>query len=190
MLDGLRGKLKRKDGSYVVVELGGLDLRVRVPTASEERLPPVGQSVALFTWLHWRQDGLELYGFLEEEERRLFQLLMSVGGVGPKSALAIVGAAPLNQLLAAIRGGQAEVLEKSSGIGHKLALRIILELKDKIGTAEDKEALDLLEADNEILEALVSLGYSKRQAGAAVRKIDPALKTSSDRLRDALKKIS
>ena len=189
MICGLRGKLARKDGKTLVIGVGGFDLKLAIPLGTSERLPAVGQEVALFTYLHLKEGGIELYGFLSEAELQFFEVLLTVTGIGPRSALSILGVAPAEQLMATIGKGEVDFLQKSSGIGRKTAERIILELKDKLGGRGDGGVAELVEADSDILEALLSLGYRKDKAKEAVEKIDSALTTASERLRDALKKI-
>ncbi len=189
MIYGLRGIIVRKDGKLVVIRVGKIDFGIAVPLGTGERLPATGIEVELFTYLHLREGGADLYGFLSESERRFFEALISVTGVGPKSALSILGVAPADDLMITIARGEVDLLQKSSGIGRKTAERIVLELRDKVGVRGDKEAMGLVEADSDIREALMSLGYPKRQANDAVKKIEPGLATASERLRDALKKI-
>ncbi|MDP3991839.1 MAG: Holliday junction branch migration protein RuvA [Candidatus Colwellbacteria bacterium] len=189
MIYGLRGTLKRKEGKSVVVGVGGFDFKVAVPLTTGERLPAVGEEVEFFTYFHLREGGADLYGFLGEPERHLFEALISVTGIGPKSALSILGVAPAEELMTTIAKGEVDMLQRSSGIGRKTAERIVLELKDKMEGRGSAETGGLVEADSDIAEALVSLGYPVRLAREAVRKIDPELTTASDRLRDALKKI-
>ena len=172
-----------------MVGVGGFDFRVAVSLGTSERLPAVGHEVELFTHLHLKEGGADLYGFLSEPELRFFEALISVTGVGPKSALSILGVASAEQLAAAISKGEVDLLQRSSGIGRKTAERIVLELKDKLGSVGGEEGAGLMEADSDILEALLSLGYRRDKAKEAVKKIDPALATASERLRDALKKI-
>lgn len=179
----------RKDGKTIVIGVGGFDLKAAVPLGASERLPAIGQEVELFTYLHLKEGGIELYGFLSELELQFFEALLTVSGVGPRSALSILGVAPAEQLTATISRGEVDLLQRSAGIGRKTAERIVLELKDKLGDGRPGEALGLTETDSDILEALVSLGYRKDKAKEAVKKIDPALTTASERLRDALKKI-
>lgn len=173
-----------------MIGVGGIDFQVAVSLATGERLPAVGQEMELFTYLHLKEGGVELYGFLTERELQFFQALISVSGVGPKSALSILGVAPAEHLMTTIGKGEVDLLQKSSGIGRKTAERIVLELKDKLGGGVGEEGIiKLVEADSDILEALLSLGYRRDQAKEAVKQIDPALATPSARLRDALKKI-
>lgn len=186
---GLKGKLAQKDGKYLVVEVGGFEFLVAVPLGAAERLPAIGAEIRLFNYLHLKEGGVELYGFLTESERQFFEALLSVSGVGPKSALSILGVAPAEQLMATIAKGEVDLLQKSSGIGRKTAERIVVELRDKVSSKGGEGVMGLVEADSDIMEALMSLGYRKDKAKEAVKKIDPALTTAGERLRDALKKI-
>ncbi|MBI2506695.1 MAG: Holliday junction branch migration protein RuvA [Candidatus Colwellbacteria bacterium] len=189
VISGIKGILKRKEGRFIVISVGGLDFKAAIPLGTGEKLPAIGQAVELFTYLHLREGGADLYAFLSESERQFFEALISVSGVGPKSALSILGVAPAEQLMATIARGEVELLQGSSGIGRKTAERIVLELKDKVGDRESEGIVELTESDSDILEALISLGYRKDKAKEAVKKIDLKLTTASERLRDALRKI-
>ena len=160
-----------------------------VPATSETKLPKVGGKVMVYTYLHIREGGADLYGFLSEDELAFFESLVSVSGIGPKSAVSILSVAPVEQLMAAVSQGEAELLQRTSGIGKKTAERIVLELKDKVIADGDKRAVGIMESDNDVCDALVNLGYSRRDAKNVLSKIDKSLTGTSDRLRDALKKI-
>jgi Holliday junction DNA helicase RuvA len=189
MIYSLTGELKRKGGRVVVIGVGGVDFKVAIPIRSEAQLPKIGEKASLFTYLHVRENSLELYGFLTEKEIGLFELLLSVSGIGPKSALSILSVAPVDQLMAAISQGETELLQGSSGVGRKTAERIVVELKDKIIVAGDKTTIEIMQKDSDILEALMGLGYTRSRAKEAIEKIDASLTSASERLRDALNKI-
>ncbi len=144
------------------------------------------KGVALWTHLAVRENILDLYGFYSEGELRLFELLLTVSGIGPKSALAILDIASVETLRSAISGGNASYLTKVSGIGKKTAEKIVLELRDKVGTAAESTDASL-RGDEEALEAMRALGYSQAEARDALRKVPPGIEKSSDRLRAALK---
>ena len=139
MIYGLRGTLKRKEGKSVVVGVGGFDFKVAVPLTTGERLPAVGEEVEFFTYFHLREGGADLYGFLGEPERHFFEALISVTGIGPKSALSILGVAPAEELMTTIARGEVDLLQRSSGIGRRTAERIVLELKDKLADRAGQE---------------------------------------------------
>jgi len=191
MIYSVSGRIKLKKNSFVVVEAGGIGFKIFTSAASFKKTPEVGSPVNLFTYMHVREDGMSLYGFLEEKELSLFEALISVSGIGPKIALGILGMAPVERLTAAISKGETELLQKSYSIGRKTAERIVIELKDKIVLDEEsgEEVVRLMESDADVYEALLSLGYSRSQVQTAISKINPKLKGVDGRLRDALNKI-
>lgn len=191
MIYTVSGKLSHKKGNFVVVNCGGIGFKVFASVGTQSKLPPVGSEINLFTYLCVKEDSLDLYGFLEEEEISFFESLISVSGVGPRSAMMILGVAPVGRLSAAISSGEVGILQKASGVGRKTAERIILELKDKISVfgTESDEVVRLIKSDADVYEALVSLGYTGGQAKEVIQKIAPELVGINDRLRDALNKI-
>lgn len=189
MIYSLSGKLLHKKQHFIVLEVGGVGFRVVVPETVSAELPAVGGSVALFTHLHVREDALDLYGFKNERELSLFESLISISGIGPKSGINIMNVAQIDQLIAAINEGRTELLVKASGIGKKTAERVILELKGKLDFGDgSKKTLSLMEGDIDLEETLVGLGFTKQQAKAAVSRIDPSIKGFNERLKEALKK--
>jgi len=157
---------------HLVVQVGGLGFRVSVPTSVLEQVDGVGRPVELVTHLHVRENELALYGCESEEELALFEQLLSVSGVGPKVALAILSSVPPDSLRMAIARGNAEVLARVRGIGPKMARKIVFHLKDKIGAELEPEAVPFLtEADAEVIAALTSLGYSVVEAQAALQSL-------------------
>jgi holliday junction DNA helicase RuvA len=187
MIHSVSGKLTEKHDTYIVIEVSGIGFRIFFPEEHASRLPSVGDPIHMFSYLHVREDALELYGFLTEAELSFFEKLISVSGIGPKSAQNILAVAPIDRLIAAINEGKAELLTKASGIGRKTADRIILELKGKIEIRGAKTIVGLMESDQEIEETLVSLGYSRADAKSAVSKINPRTQGFKDRLKEALR---
>ena len=171
----------------MVLTTAGIGLKIFVSAVTAERLSKVGDSLTLHTYLHVRENALELYGFLTEQELLLFESLNSISGIGPKSALAILSIAPADRLVAAINEGKTELLTKASGVGRKTAERIILELKGKLEARGAARLVSLMESDVELEETLMSLGYSRQQARAAIAKIDPATAGFKERLKAALR---
>lgn len=188
MIYSISGKLTEKREKYIVVDVMGIGFRVYVSENQTSRLPSVGDPIKLFSYLHVREDALELYGFLTESEVNFFEQLNSISGIGPRSALSILSVAPIDRLIAAINEGKTDLLTKASGIGRKTSERIILELKGKIEMKDAKRMVGLMESDVEIEETLASLGYSRAEAKNAVSKIDPATAGFKDRLKEALRK--
>lgn len=191
MIYSVSGKIDVKKNAYVVVSLSGLGFKIFISLNTYKKLPEVGANITLLTHFHVRKDNMSLYGFLEESEFNFFEALLSVSGIGPKSALGVLSAAPIDKLAGAISKGEKELLQKSYGIGKKTAERIVMELKDKIVFDDKKgeEVVRLMESDFDVYEALMSLGYSTKQSKTAIEKIDPKLKGVDERLRDALNKI-
>lgn len=186
MLSHLKGNLETRAEKYVVMDIGGVGFKVFVSPTTLEQLPPAGQRVALHTHLYVRQEALEMYGFLTRPELIFFETLLSVSGVGPRVALGVLSVAPVNAIAAAIAKGQAELLTKVSGVGNKVAQKIILELKDKItklGFGADETEFQ----DHEVIDALVSLGYSQAQARSAIRNLPKETKGVEKRIKEALK---
>jgi len=189
MIYSLSGDLKSKKGRFIFVGLGGMTFKIMVPATSEGRLPKVGNKITVYTFLHIRESGADLYGFLSEGELSFFESLVSVSGIGPKSAVSILSVAPVEQLRAAVSRGEVDLLQKSSGVGRKTAQRIILELKDKVVSVGDEGTVETMQTDSDVYDALVNLGYSRGSARDVLGEIDESLSGTADRLRDALKKI-
>jgi Holliday junction DNA helicase RuvA len=187
MLYGISGKLVVKKENFIVIEAGNIGFKLFMAGNALRKLPSIGENLKVFAFLYLRQDGFELYGFLNEKELFLFEKLNSISGIGPKSAIGILSVAPYEQLIAAINEGKADLLTRASGIGKKTAERIVLELKGKLGAEGQAEIISLMESDIELEEALVGLGYSRQEAKNAISKIDPKFKSLKDRLREALK---
>ena len=189
MIYSLSGKLSAKKNGLIVIEVGGVGFKVVVGKNAMESLPDVGSLVKLFSHLYMREDGLELYGFISEEELSFFEKLISISGIGPKSALNILSIAKLDQLIAAINEGKVDLLTKASGVGKKTAERVVLELRGKLQSVSSEKIVKQMESDLDIEDALVGLGYARQQAKNAISKIDPKIKNLEDRIKEALKKI-
>jgi Holliday junction DNA helicase RuvA len=172
-----------------VLSIAGIGVKVFVSGSVLEGHTTKGSQVRLSTYMHIRDGAVDMYGFSDEHERHFFESLISVSGVGPKSAMNILSMASLDRLLAAVSEGDAALFQKTAGIGKKTAERIVLELKEKVIGPKDEHTIAKIKADSDVLEALVGLGYQKAQARAVIGKIDDSLTTTDDRLRDALKKI-
>ncbi len=188
MIASLKGTLQSLAGDGAVVDVHGIGFRVYMPTPTMSTLGAIGDEVELHTHLHLREDNVTLYGFATPEELGLFQTLIGVSGLGPRLALAMLSAMSVEKLAMAIASGGADLLSEIPGIGRKTANRIILELKEKIAagwlTAPPPE---FAEENTEVLSALVSLGYSVREASHALATLptDQAL-TLEEKIRLAL----
>ena len=185
MIARLRGTPVASTSEGLVLDVGGVGYLVAA-TPSAVRKAAAGDEVALETYLHVREDALQLYGFSDRAERELFVQLLTVNGVGPKVALAIVSGSPAEELRRAIVRGDHARFEAIPGIGKKTAQRVVLELKEKLGTAVDTSVPsgDLVARD-----ALVELGYTLVDAERALAGVDPEL-PPEQRVREALQRAA
>jgi Holliday junction DNA helicase RuvA len=172
MIDRLLGKIIARDENSLTVLVGGVGLRVYVPRHILSSLH--SDQIELFTYLAVREDALTLYGFGSETEREIFEALIKVNGVGPRLGIAILSTLTIEHLRDAVGRENAETLTRVPGIGKKTAQKIVLELKDKIGWRLGMEAAPIVsDADADVLDALIALGYSVVEAQSAIQSIPP-----------------
>jgi len=189
MIAFLEGKIKLKKNNFFIVVTGGVGYKVFVSGEIFEKYQE-NEEVAIYTYHHIREDSQQLFGFAKLDELNLFELLISVSGIGPKTGMNIFSLADASDIKAAIINGDAAILKKVSGIGNKTAERIVLELKNKIEDISDLSLLrsrEHLDADSDALDALVSLGYSRQQVKDALKSIDSQITDSSLKVKAALK---
>jgi Holliday junction DNA helicase RuvA len=167
MISRLRGTVLSVKPPSVVVDVGGVGFRVSCSQAAIDKLD-VGRTADLHTHLIVREDDLSLYGFASEDEVSLFQTLLSVSGVGPRTGLALLSKLQPETLRAAIVGDRVDVISRVPGIGRKTAEKIIFALKDKLGGLEATPAEPMSAVDTEVISALTALGYSVTEAQAAL----------------------
>ena len=191
MIGRLQGSIAEKAPPLVVVNVGGVGYEVDVPMSTFYHLPAVGAQVQLLTHFVVREDAQLLYGFLTPAERDTFRLLVKISGVGPRTALSILSGMSVDELAAAVAAQEAGRLVKVPGIGKKTAERLLLELKGKLADAivSHSPAPDAGSAKADILQALVALGYSDKEAQAAVKAL-PADASVSDGIKLALKALN
>ena len=174
MIASLHGTLESLGGDWAIINVNGIGLQVYMPTSALSTLSAIGEEVHLHTHLILREDNVTLCGFTTTEELELFQILLGVTGLGPKLALAMLSSMSVEQLSMAIVTGSADLLTVIPGIGKKMAERLIVELKDKIGAGViDIPAAQLVQENADVLAALTSLGYSVREASRAVATLPP-----------------
>ncbi len=186
MLYSVSGKLALTGEWFTVVTAGGFGIKLFASKQTLKALPAPGAEVKMFTHLYVREDALDLYGFLSAEELTFFEMLISVSGIGPRSALSILDIAPLHELQAAIKEGRPDLLTRASGIGRKTAERVIVELRNKVQSAKSERTVEKMETDSDLVEALISLGYRREQARAALAKVDQKISGMEARLKAAL----
>ena len=202
MIALVEGTVVEKSEGELVLMAGGIGFRLLCSMNTLAAVPPVDSRCRLFTHLNIREDAMELYGFFTREERDMFRRLITVTGVGPKSALFVLGSLPLSDLRLAILTGDIGMLSRAPGIGKKTAQRIALELKDKVtqdalasGVAAEEIALGDEEAPaqdalGEAMQALKSLGYSPQEAAKALKGVKGQAQTADEMIRLALRNMA
>jgi len=191
MIEHVRGVLQYKSPAFIVIETGGIGYKISLPLSSYGLLPAEGDEIKINTYLHCREDGLSLYGFLNQEERDFFLLLISISKIGPKSALRMLSSLSPSEFKKAIKGGDLATLIDIPGIGKKTAQRLILELKERVAEEEIIEGGDE-ELARDALSALLSLGYTRNEARKAINQVINASKEEIDLaslIKEALKHI-
>ena len=196
MLAYIKGTLAYKGNDSIIVETGGIGYRVAVPVNALETLK-AGSEIKVHTYLHVREDAWLLFGFLTEEDLKMFEQLLKVSGVGPKAAMSLVSHIPPSRFGLAVLTDDADAFTKAPGIGKKTALRIILELKDKLKKEQGEELKTLAAGADwgerpagkiqEAVSALLMLGYSSQEANRAVSSVYSEEKSLENIIRDALK---
>lgn len=197
----IKGTLEIKTTGYVVVETNnGIGYKIFMSESAIERLGEIGSSVKVFTYMRVREDDISLYGFNTNEELRMFELLLSVSGIGAKSAINILSNITPSSFALAVITNDVNTLKKLPGIGAKSAQRVILELKDKLKTEEaeakienSKEIQVAIKEDDKVQEAMSALqvlGYSKKEIEVAMQKIDTSALSVEDIIRKGLNNLA
>lgn len=197
MIYDVRGTLTYTDINYAVVECGGVGFKCFVSMTTLKELPPLGKEANLYTYLSVREDAMDLFGFATQQELDAFKLLITVSGVGPKAAMAVLSVLPPDRLSIAVSSGDVKSIQSAQGVGKKTAERIVLELKDKmLGIApSNAAAVQSIQAvasnsdAQEAVEVLVSLGFNQSDAATVVGAMDKGLSVD-DMIRKGLKQLS
>ena len=195
----IKGELVRTDPNSVVVDCGGIGYKMTVTQNTLSHFTRLGEKVCLYTHFYVREEVLELFGFHSETEMEAFKLLITVSGVGPKAAIAILSVLTPEKLSASIASGDAKAIAKAQGVGSKTAARVVLELKEKIAkvlpTQYDADNAEETVSDepvfgsvDEAISALMVLGYSRQEAQLALKGVDPLL-SLEDMITVALRKM-
>lgn len=197
MIYNVRGTLTYTDINYAVVECGGVGFKCFVSMTTLKELPPLGKEANLYTYLAVREDAMDLFGFATQQELDAFKLLITVSGVGPKAAMAVLSVLPPDRLSIAVSSGDVKSIQSAQGVGKKTAERIVLELKDKmLGIAPSNAAavqgIQAVASNSdaqEAVEVLVSLGFNQSDAATVVGAMDKGLSVD-DMIRRGLKQLS
>lgn len=191
MISSLTGTVRHKDLNNLIVDVNGIGYRVSVTTDLALEFAP-NSPIFLWTHLAVRENALDLYGFLDREMLEIFELLITISGIGPKTALGILNVAAPSMLRQAVASGDTTYLTRVSGIGKKNAEKIVLELKNKLKVSEQDSSTssEQVRAEGDALEALVSLGYTERDAREALKQVSKDVAGASERVKAALKLLS
>ena len=193
----IKGNLEEKTTGYVVIDVGGVGYKIFMSRASIEKIGELNTKVKVYTHHHVREDNISLYGFLTNEELKMFELLLSVSGIGAKIALAMLSEITPSKFTLAVITGDVSALKKIPGIGAKSAQRIILELKDKLKTEvaigeEETEVSQAVHQDESVQEAIAALqmlGYNRKEIDEVFRKIPVKELSVEDIIRQALSRL-
>ena len=198
MIYNVKGTLTYTDANFAVVECGGVGFKWYVSMTTLKSLTSVGTQVNLFTYLSVKEDAMDLFGFYTRDELDAFKLLITVNGIGPKAAMAILSVLPPDKLSIAISSGDSKAIQNAQGVGKKTAERVILELKDKmagIGGESTAQAVGNISSvsssgnASEAVEVLVSLGFNQSDAAQVVGAMDKSLSVD-EMIRKGLKQLS
>jgi len=188
VLARLRGTVEEKRADSIIIFVGGLGFEVQVPRSTLAALPELGEETTLRTYLQIREGAMGLFGFLTEAEQQMFELLLTVGGVGPKAALNCLSLLSPDQLAGAIAAGDAAEIVRVPGIGRKTADRIVMELKGRVAGPPQHNAAGTRPGNASVREALVSMGYSAGEAEAAIASLpSDGIASEQERLLQALR---
>jgi holliday junction DNA helicase RuvA len=175
MIGQLTGKIFHKTPTETIIDIGGVGYQVNIPVTTFDRLPEIGEIVTVFTYLHVREDALQLYGFSTKQDKELFRKLITVSGVGPKLAQTVMSGLSYDELIRSIQQGNIAQLNKIAGVGRKTAERLIVELRDKLAEvqlAEEPAGIKTVDTiQTEALLALTTLGYSRNASENALRTV-------------------
>lgn len=189
MIASLSGKITHIDDRFIILDVGGVGYKIFI---TDEALHSAKKGADASYWTHLavREDAMDLYGFQNKKEKDFFELLIGISGIGPKSALNVMSLVSLEQLASAVRTGSIAHLVKVSGIGRKTAEKIVLELRDKLGSLEDSEISADMASDMDAIEALKALGYDAEDSREALKKVDKSISDTSAKVKAALKVLS
>ena len=186
MIGHLKGTLIHQDLKSIILDVSGVGYKIHTNTAVLNN--KTGEVLEFWTYLAVRENALDLYGFEKKEELDFFELLLTVSGIGPKSALGILSVATIETLKKAIATGDTSYLNKVSGIGKKTAEKIVIELRDKLHAHKGEgESSNLLRGESDVVEALKTLGYSQNEARDALKKVPNNIEGTNARIKEALK---
>ncbi len=188
MISQLEGIIVHADLRHIVLDVNGVGYKVWIGSDTlQKSAKKSAEKIRIWTYLAVRETALDLYGFSNGEELEFFELLITISGIGPKTAAGILTVASVSTLRSAVASGDPTYLTKVSGIGKKNAEKIVRELQDKLGTLEGEEPTQSQRHESDVLEALKSLGYAEREARDALKKVPADITNIGERVKKALK---
>ena len=189
MISYLEGKILDKNEKFFVVDVSDVGYKIFSHSGILEKIPENGQNVKIWTHLYIREDAMDLYGFLNKEELEFFEILISISGIGPRSALGILEGAPVSSLKQAIVSEDETFFTKVSGIGRKTAQRLILELKSKLAKTVVLEKGESFKEMGDAFEALVALGYRQSDVRRVLNELPKDMKSAEAKVKEVLKRL-
>lgn len=189
MISYLEGKILDKNEKFFVVDVNGVGYKIFSHAGILAKIPENGQNVKIWTHLYVREDAMDLFGFLNKEELEFFEVLISISGIGPRSALGILEVAPVSSLKQAIVSEDETFFTRVSGVGRKTAQRLILELKTKLAKTVVLEKGGRFKEMGDAFEALVSLGYKASDVRRILNELPKEIETVEDKVKETLKKL-
>lgn len=203
MISYIKGEIVDIQDDLVIIEANQIGYNIKISTQTASMLPPIGEDTKIYTYLHVREDAVQLFGFSTKDDLNIFKLLIGVSGIGPKGALGILSALSADDLRFAVLGDDVKAISKAPGIGTKTAQRLIIELKDKLNLEDafeqklenkelqNSELVNGQDAKSEAVQALVALGYSSAEAIKAVKQVKHIKDMDAEAiLKESLKQIS
>lgn len=188
MISYLSGKILIKSERYLIVDVNGVGYKVFTPQRVLDSIAQEGGDINLFTYLAVKESAWELYGFLTTQELEFYDLLLSISGIGPKTAMNILGQVAVNDLQESIVLGEESIISRASGVSKKVAGRIILELKTKVKKlAKSKDQRSFVAEEIEVIDALVTLGYRVHEIRTALKNLPAETAKIEDKVKEALK---
>lgn len=198
MFEFIKGTIAGAEENYAVLENGGIGYRIFTSVPTLQKYCTKGAKVTFYTYLHLREDVMELYGFVDQNDLNCFRMLLGVSGVGPKMALSMLSQMSADRFALCVVTEDVKSLTQANGVGPKLAKRIVLELKDKIknedlaagvASPEEEVIIESLDQKSETVRALMVLGYSRAEATSALKGLDLASMSVEEAIKAALKKM-
>ena len=184
MIASLKGIVQNKKPEGIIIDVNGVGYHVNIPLCNLGDIPEPGESVFLHTYTHVREDALQLFGFLSDEERKVFTTLLGISGIGPKLGLTILSGMPAERFIEAVHNEDISLLTTIPGLGKKTASRLVLELKGKLPSLTETPALQKHSAADDAVSALTNLGYKRALAEKAV---EAAVKNNASVIEDIIK---